>query len=130
VEAAVAAAKERGVKKAVLLNVAGAYHSRLMEPARTAFAEFLAGIPFQAPKMTVFTNTTGQAIGDPVAIKAALVAQVVSSVRWEECMRSAAASGVTEFWELGPAGVLSGLARRTDKTWAVKNFSEFADVAA
>ena len=130
VEAAVTAAKERGVKKAVLLNVAGAYHSRLMEPARTAFAEFLARIPFQAPKMTVFTNTTGQSIGDPVAIKAALVAQVVSSVRWEECMRSAAASGVTEFWELGPAGVLSGLARRTDKTWAVKNFSEFADVAA
>lgn len=130
VTAAVAAAKDRGMKKVMPLNVAGAYHSRLMEPARAAFAAFLETIPFSAPKFTVFTNTTGQSISDPVAIKAALVKQVVSSVRWEDCMRAAAAAGAIEFWELGPGGVLSGLARRTEKTWAVKSFSEFADVAA
>jgi len=130
VAAAVAAAKDRGLKKVMPLNVAGAYHSRLMEPARAAFAAFLDPIPFTAPKFTVFTNTTGQAISDPAAIKAALVKQVVSSVLWEDCMRSAAAAGVTEFWELGPGGVLSGLARRTEKTWAVKSFSEFADLTA
>jgi [acyl-carrier-protein] S-malonyltransferase len=45
-------------------------------------------------------------------------------------MRSAAANGATEFWELGPGGVLSGLARRTEKTWAVKTFSEFSDLTA
>ena len=49
---------------------------------------------------------------------------------WEDCMRSAAAAGATEFWELGPGGVLAGLARRTDKTWIVKSFAEFADVSA
>jgi [acyl-carrier-protein] S-malonyltransferase len=129
VAAAVAAAKDRGIKKVMPLNVAGAYHSRLMEPARAAFAEFLATIPFAAPKFTVFTNTTGQAISEPAAIKAALVKQVVSSVLWEDCMRSAAAAGATEFWELGPGGVLSGLARRTEKTWPVKSFAEFADLA-
>ena len=130
IESAVAAGKERGIKKIIPLNVAGAYHSRLMEPARVAFAAFLEGVPFAAPKFTVFTNTTGQAVGTPEAIKAALVKQVVSSVLWEDDMRSAAAAGATEFWELGPGGVLAGLARRTEKSWAVKSFAEYADVTA
>lgn len=128
VGAAVAAAKDRGIKKVMPLNVAGAYHSRLMEPARAAFAAFLDPIPFAAPKLAVITNTTGQAVSDPAAIKAALVKQIVSSVLWEDCMRSAAATGVTEFWEFGPGGVLAGLARRTEKTWNVKSFAEFADL--
>lgn len=128
VAAAVAAAKERGIKKIIPLNVAGAYHSRLMEPARVAFAKFLEGVPFAAPRLTVFTNTTGQSVSDPVAIRAALVKQVVSSVLWEDCMRSTAAAGATEFWELGPGAVLAGLARRTEKTWSVKSYSEFTDL--
>ena len=130
VDAAVSAAKDRGLKKVISLNVAGAYHSRLMEPARAAFAAFLEKVSFQPPKFVVFTNTTGQAISDPVAIKAALVRQVVSSVLWEDCMRSAAAAGATVFWELGPGAVLAGLARRTEKTWSVKSFSEFSDLSA
>lgn len=130
IAAAVAGAKDRGMKKVMPLNVAGAYHSRLMEPARAAFAAFLAPIAFAAPRFTIFTNTTGAAIADPIAIKAALVSQVVSSVRWEDCMRAAACAGATEFWELGPGGVLAGLARRTDKAWAVRSFAEFPDVSA
>jgi [acyl-carrier-protein] S-malonyltransferase len=130
IAAAVAAAKDRGIKKIIPLNVAGAYHSRLMEPARAGFAAFLENIPFAAPKFAVFTNTTGQAISEPVAIKAALVRQIVSSVLWEDCLRSAAAAGAGEFWELGPGGVLSGLARRTDKSWPVKSFAEYSDVTA
>jgi [acyl-carrier-protein] S-malonyltransferase len=130
IAAAVAGAKDRGMKKVMPLNVAGAYHSRLMEPARAAFAAFLAPIAFAAPRFTIFTNTTGAAIADPIAIKAALVSQVVSSVRWEDCMRAAASAGATEFWELGPGGVLAGLARRTDKAWAVRSFAEFPDVSA
>jgi [acyl-carrier-protein] S-malonyltransferase len=130
VGAAVAAAKERGMKKVMPLNVAGAYHSRLMEPARAAFATFLEPITFQAPKFTVLTNTTGQPISEPAAIKAALVKQVVSSVLWEDCMRNAVAAGAGAFWELGPGAVLAGLARRTEKTWTVKSFAEFADLAA
>jgi [acyl-carrier-protein] S-malonyltransferase len=129
IETAVAAAKARGMKKVIPLNVAGAYHSRLMEPARAAFTAYLQDIPFSAPRFPVFTNTTGQAISDPAAIKAALGQQLVSSVLWEDCLRSAAAAGATEFWELGPGGVLAGLARRTDKSWPVKSFSEFADLA-
>lgn len=129
VTAAVVAARSRGIRKVVPLNVAGAYHSRLMEPARAAFAAFLENIPFAAPRFTVFTNTTGQAVSEPAAIKAALARQIVSPVLWEDCMRSAAAAGAAEFWELGPGGVLAGLARRTEKTWPVKSFCEFADLA-
>ena len=129
VDQAVDAAKERGMKKVIPLNVAGAYHSRLMEPARAAFAAYLDRVPFLSPKFAVFTNTTGQAISDPAAIKAALAKQIVSSVLWEDCMRSAAAAGATEFWELGPGAVLAGLARRTDKTWVVKSFSEYSDLS-
>jgi [acyl-carrier-protein] S-malonyltransferase len=130
IAAAVAAAKDRGMKKVMPLNVAGAYHSRLMQPARDAFAAFLAPFTFAAPTFTVFTNTTGQSVSDPAAIKDALVRQIVSSVLWEDCMRAAATAGATEFWELGPGGVLSGLARRTEKAWVVKSFSEYADVTA
>lgn len=129
VATAVAAAKERGIKKVIPLNVAGAYHSKLMEPARAAFSEYLEDITFSAPQYTLFTNTTGKEVSEPGAIKEALVKQVVSSVLWEDCMRSAAAAGTTEFWELGPGGVLSGLARRTDKSWVVKSFAEAADLA-
>jgi [acyl-carrier-protein] S-malonyltransferase len=136
IEAAVAAAKDLGIKKVIALNVAGAYHSRLMEPARAAFAAFLETVPFAAPRFTVFTNTTGHAVSDPLAIKAALVKQVVSSVLWEDCMRSAVATGVAAqgvapaFLELGPGGVLAGLAKRTDKAWSVRSLAEFTDCAA
>lgn len=129
VETAVAAAKERGWKKVMPLNVAGAYHSKLMEPARAQFAAFLETIPFAAPRVAVLTNTTGQAVSDPAQIRAALVKQVVSSVLWEDCMREAARLGATQFFECGPGAVLAGLARRTNRDWAVKSFSEFADLA-
>ena len=128
VAAAVEAAKARGMKKVIPLNVAGAYHSRLMEPARAQFESFLAGIDFLPPRFSVLTNTTGKAVSEPAAIRAALVKQVVSPVLWEACMREAAAQGATQFIELGMGGVLSGLARRTEKAWPVKSYAEFSDL--
>ena len=128
IDAAVTGAKARGMKKVIPLVVAGAYHSRLMEPARAAFAAYLDTVPFHAPQFTVFTNTTGRPVSEPAALKAALVRQVVAPVLWEDCMRSVAAAGATAFWEVGPGGVLAGLARRTEKTWSVKSFAEFTDL--
>ena len=125
----VEAGKAAGMKRVMPLNVAGAYHSRLMEPARERFAAFLADIPFAAPKLTVFTNTTGAVIDDPAAIKIALEKQVVSSVLWEDCTRAAVAAGAAEFWELGPGGVLAGLARRTERSWTVRSFAEMGDLS-
>jgi [acyl-carrier-protein] S-malonyltransferase len=130
VEALVAAAKDKGLKRVMPLNVAGAYHSRLMEPARAQFAAFLANISFNRPRFTVFTNTTGQAVSEPGQIREALIRQVVSSVLWEDCMRACAAAGATQFWECGPGAVLAGLARRTEKSWTVRSFAEYAEVVA
>lgn len=128
VDALVAAAKDKGLKRVMPLNVAGAYHSRLMEPARAEFARYLEGVTFNRPAFTVFTNTTGKEVSEPAQIREALVKQVVSSVLWEDCMRSAVAAGVTEFWEFGPGAVLAGLARRTEKAWVVKSFSELSEI--
>ena len=128
VDAAVEAGKERGMKRVMPLKVAGAYHSRLMEPARERFEAYLASIEFKAPQIAVFTNTTGASISDPTEIKRALVNQVVSSVLWEDCTRAAVAAGAEELWELGPGGVLSGLARRTDREWKTRSFAEYADI--
>lgn len=130
VDACVTAAKERGMKKVIPLNVAGAYHSRLMEPARAEFAKFLQTIQFNAPKLKVLTNVTGKQVSSPDEIREMLIRQVVSSVRWEECMREAAVLGATEFWECGPGAVLVGLARRINKEWSSKTFNEFTDLSA
>ena len=128
VTALVAAAKDRGLKRVMPLNVAGAYHSRLMEPARAAFAHYLTSVTFARPQFTVLSNTTGSVVADPTEIRTALIRQVVSPVLWEDCMRACAAAGATEFWECGPGAVLAGLARRTEKSWVVKSFAEFNEL--
>lgn len=128
VTAATAAAKEAGFKMAVPLKVAGAYHSRLMQSAADSFATFLADKPFSAPKIPVFTNTTGREVSEPDEIKTALVSQVVSAVRWEDCFRGIAALGIEEMYECGPGGTLAGLAKRIDRSAVVRSLSEYADL--
>lgn len=130
IAAAVAKAKTLSFKMVVPLQVAGAYHSRLMEPARKGFAEYLAEVEFAAPTMPVFSNVSGGAVSDPDQIRDALVAQVVSPVRWEDCMRAAIASGVTEFFECGPGTVLNGLGRRIDRSATIRSLGKLEDIPA
>ena len=128
---AVARAKEFGPFKLVKpLVVAGAYHSRLMEPARQAFEAFLQGVEFKRPQVTVYSNTTGGTLAEPAELRAALVRQVVSSVLWEDDCKAAAASGVARFYECGPGGVLAGMMKRTAPEAAVVSLHEFADLPA
>ncbi len=128
VAAAVAAAKDRGEFKLVVpLKVAGAYHSRLMKPAQVEFEKFLAGIEFKKPSVKIFTNVTGAEVSDPDEIKNMLVRQVASTVRWEDCVRAAAALGAEQFYECGPGGVLAGMCKRIDKSLAVKSLAEIGD---
>ena len=79
---------------------------------------------------SITENTTGRPVAEPADIRTALARQVVSPVLWEDCMRNVAAAGAAQFWELGPGGVLAGLARRTNQDWPVQSFAEFADLAA
>ena len=128
---AVARAKEFGAFKLVKpLVVAGAYHSRLMEPARVAFEAFLQGVKFKRPLVTVYANTTGGTLAEPADLRAALVQQVVSSVLWEDDCKAAAASGIAQFYECGPGGVLAGMMKRTAPESPVASLHEFADIPA
>ena len=125
---AVAASKGR-FKLCKPLNVAGAYHSRLMKSARDAFAGFIKDFDFKAPEIICYTNVTGGQVSDPEAIKEALVSQVVSSVRFEENLRNMAADNVlNEFYECGPGKVLAGFAKRIDRSLVVTPMSEFEEV--
>ena len=120
--------KARGFRRIMELNVAGAYHSRLMEPARDRFAAFLAPIDFDEPDMALFTNTTGLVVSDPEDIKEALVKQIVSPVLWEDCMMNAASEGAMHFVELGVGGVLKGHVKRTNRDWVNSSYETWADI--
>lgn len=125
---AVAASKGR-FKLCKPLNVAGAYHSRLMESARDAFAEFIEDFEFKSPELVCYTNVTGGQVSDPQEIKDSLVKQVVSSVRFEENLRNMASdNGIEQFYECGPGKVLAGFAKRIDKSLVVTPMSEFEEI--
>jgi [acyl-carrier-protein] S-malonyltransferase len=125
---AVAASKGR-FKLCKPLNVAGAYHSRLMVSARDAFADFIQDFEFKVPNVAVYTNVTGKRVQAPEAIKDALVSQVVSSVRFEDCLRNAASDhALTDFVECGPGKVLTGFAKRIDKSLNVTPYCEFDEL--
>ncbi len=129
VEKVVAAAKPAGFKLAKQLNVAGAYHSRLMQSAADEYEHFLEDFEFKRPSFAVYTNTTGKSISDPDAIKAALVKQITSSVLFEDCIRNSHdEQGVTQFVECGVAKVIAGLVRRTNKEWPVISIQEFEEI--
>jgi len=119
IDAVVAEAKEAGFKMAVSLKVAGAYHSRLMQPARDAFEEYIRQLDFQQPTIPVFSNATGEVLTDPEGIKAALVAQITSPVLWSACFSGMQAMGIQGFCGCGPGNVLAGLARRIDRQASV-----------
>jgi [acyl-carrier-protein] S-malonyltransferase len=115
VEAAIGMAKEHGVRRATLLNVAGAYHSRLMESAYQKLGATLRHIPVLPPRFSVISNVTGLEATTPIEIRRTLQDQVTSTVRWVDCMERLTDLGCDFFIELGPGGVLAGLLQRTQK---------------
>ncbi len=112
VERAVEACKVAGAKRAVMLPVSAPFHSSLMQPAAERLSAALAGIEFKTPTIPVVNNVDAAVVSDPVAIKAALVRQAASPVRWVETMRAMQAAGVTHVFECGPGKVLAGLTKR------------------
>jgi len=115
VEAAIGVAKEYGVRRATLLNVAGAYHSRLMESAYQKLGGALQHVSIQPPRFPVISNVTGAEVKTPIEIRRTLQDQVTGTVRWLDCMERLVEFGCDFFIELGPGGVLAGLLRRAFK---------------
>jgi [acyl-carrier-protein] S-malonyltransferase len=112
VEKATEIAKDKGVKRAVLLPVSAPFHCALMQPAADAMREALAGAAISAPSVPVVANVTASPTQDPEAIRRLLVEQVTGAVRWRECVLYVAAQGVTKFVECGSGKVLAGLIKR------------------
>ena len=130
VERAMTLATEKGAKRAIALAVSAPFHSTLMQPAADAMREALAGVGKQAPVVPVIANISVSPLSDPDAIAASLVEQVTGRVRWRETVEWFAANGVTTLFEIGSGKVLSGLARRIDKSLASVNVGTPDDLDA
>lgn len=115
VEAACAAIKAAGAKLTMPLAVSGAFHSPLMEPARQELAKAIEATEITAPRCPVYQNVTALPETDPERIKANLLAQLTSPVRWTQSVRNMLSSGAFEFTEIGPGSVLQGLVKRIAK---------------
>jgi [acyl-carrier-protein] S-malonyltransferase len=123
-------AKARGARRALPLPVAGAYHSPLMASAQPKLQAELACLTLKSPSISVISNVTAQPHDGPESIRARLVEQVTSPVRWEESVRYLLSEGFTRFIELGPGTALSGFMKRIDKEVRVLNVSDVASLAS
>jgi len=130
VEAAVGVAKEYGIRRATMLKVAGAYHSRLMQSAYEKLGGTLLHVVVKPPRFPVVSNVTGREVATPVEIRRTLQDQVTSTVRWVDCVERLVDLGCDLFIELGPGGVLAGLLKRTRKDVDVVSVSDVDSVRA
>lgn len=130
VELAASLAKEHGIRRASILNVAGAYHSRLMNSAYFRLGDALLEVVLQRPAFAVISNVTGEAVKTGDEIRRTLQEQVTSTVRWTDCMERLLERGCDLFIELGPGSVLAGLLHRTRKGLDVISVSDAPSVRA
>ncbi len=107
--------KAAGAKRALVLQVGGAFHSPLMEPAREELAAAIAETHFNNPTCPVYQNVDAQPYIDPAMIKQNLINQLTSPVRWTQTVQKMVENGATEFTEVGPGSVLQGLVKKIAK---------------
>ena len=121
-------AGRQGAKSVIPLDVSGAFHSTLMEPAARQFEEILKGREIKPPVITPMSNVTGLPHGDIESIRKNLVLQITSSVRWVNIVEYIAQQGVVDFIESGPGTVLRGLIRKTNRDLKVHNIQTPGDI--
>lgn len=110
--------KAAGAKRALPLKVGGAFHSPLMQPAKEELQKAIEATEFSAPKCPVYQNVDGKPHTDASEIKANLIAQLTSSVRWTSSVQNMIADGADDFTECGPGKALQGMIGRIDKNVA------------
>ena len=120
---AIELAQEKGARRAIELPVNGAFHSPLMEPARVELAEGIEQTQFSDTQIPVYQNVDAKAHTSAEEIKANLLQQLTSSVRWTQTMQNMIAAGATEFIEVGPGKALSGMAKKIDRKFPVSQVS-------
>jgi [acyl-carrier-protein] S-malonyltransferase len=117
VEEACAKLTEAGAKRAMILQVGGAFHSPLMEPAREELAKAIESTTFSTPICPVYQNTTALPVSSPEEIKKNLIDQLTAPVKWTQIMNQMIADGCTEVVEVGPGKVLQGLFKKVDRAF-------------
>jgi [acyl-carrier-protein] S-malonyltransferase len=130
VEAALLLAKEAGARRAVRLNVSGAFHSPLMEEAEAGLAAQLETVAMSDPGYPVVSNVTAQPVTSAADASRLLVRQLTSPVRWTDSVRTMLGLGVTTFLEIGPGSVLTGLLRRIDREARARTVGTAEEAAA
>lgn len=132
IDRAIEMASDFGARRAMPLPVSAPFHCALMQPAADAMAEALADVEIKAPAVPLIANVVAGAVNDPDEIRKRLVEQVTGVVRWRESVRYMADSGVTTLYEIGAGRVLSGLARRIERSLETVSVGmpEEIDVAA
>ncbi len=130
VERTLVLAKERGIRRAMLLPVSAPFHCALMAPAADTMGDVLGETAMAAPIVPLIANVTAERAMDPGEIRDLLVQQVTGMVRWRECMLSAVEIGVTSVVELGAGKVLSGLAKRINPDLAIASAGSPAEIEA
>ncbi|UTW57339.1 ACP S-malonyltransferase [Kordiimonas sp. SCSIO 12603] len=130
VERAIELAKEKGAKRGMLLPVSAPFHCPLMKPAADEMKAALAEVTIQRPCVPVIANVLAAPVSEPEGIANLLVEQVTGSVRWRESVASMSSLGIDTMVEIGAGKVLSGLARRIDRSLSTANIQEPADIEA
>ncbi|GET23351.1 malonyl CoA-acyl carrier protein transacylase [Prolixibacter denitrificans] len=125
IDKACAKLTELGAKRALKLMVGGAFHSPLMEPARTELAEAIEATTFNQPNCPVYQNVTASAVTDPDEIRKNLVAQLTAPVRWTQTVKTMIADGATSFTEIGPGKVLQGLVKKVDRAMETNGINAY-----
>jgi [acyl-carrier-protein] S-malonyltransferase len=115
IDKAIEILKEKGAKRALKLAVGGAFHSPLMEPARLELEEAIKNTNFCKPICSVYQNVNANPSNDPEVIKANLVLQLTSPVKWTQSVINMIAGGATSFTEVGPGSVLQGLIKKVNR---------------
>ncbi len=123
IELACEAMKAAGAKRALVLQVGGAFHSPLMMPAQEELKVAIESTPFSAPACAVYQNVNAQAVTDAATIKENLIAQLTAPVKWTQCVQAMVADGSTVFTEVGPGNVLQGLVKKIAKEVETKGIN-------
>ena len=129
VEAAAEALKARGIKRGLMLNVSGPFHSGLLREAGEALGKVLAETEIHPLRIPYYANVTGDIVEDAAAVKGLLTEQVYSSVRFEQSIRNMLSAGVDTFYELGPGKTLAGFVKKIDREATVVNIETMEDLA-
>ncbi len=121
-------ASEKGAKRVIPLNVGGAFHSGLMEPARPGLEEAVESVGFTDSSVPIVANCSAQPISDSESIKKELVTQISGCVNWKDTIQYMIDQGVTDFYEIGPGRALSGMVKKINKEMNTFNISDLVSI--